>query len=241
MERLHKFIASAGVCSRRAAEDLIRTGRVEVNGEMVSELGVKVGEEDEVRVDGEIVRPQRKHYILLNKPKGVVTTMRDPQNRPTILRYVPELGVTLKPVGRLDMDSEGLLLLTNDGELAARLTHPRYGVEKEYVAVVRGEVGDKALARLQKGVFVDGSKTAPAKVEAGRYDPKRGTSRLTLVLHEGRNRQVRLMGEAVGHPVVDLRRTRIAFLRLRDLPPGGCRALSKTEIASLRRLVGLES
>lgn len=239
MERLHKFIASAGLCSRRAAEELIRAGRVEVNGETVSELGIKVGDEDEVRVDGEVIRPQRKHYVLLNKPRGVVTTMRDPQNRPTILRHVPDLGVALKPVGRLDMDSEGLLLLTNDGELAARLTHPRYGVEKEYVAIVRGEVGEKALARLRKGVFIEGGKTAPAKVEAGRYDPKRGTTRLTLVLHEGRNRQVRLMGEAVGHPVVDLRRTRIAFLRLRDLPPGGCRALTKAEVASLRSLVGL--
>lgn len=240
MERLHKYIASAGLCSRRAAEELIRAGRVAVNGETITEMGAKVGEGDEVRVDGEVVRPQRLHYVLLNKPKGVVTTLRDPQNRPTILRYVPDLGVALKPVGRLDMDSEGLLILTNDGELAARLTHPRHGVEKEYVAVVKGDVGEKALATLRKGVYIDGGKTAAARVEASRFDPKRGTTRLTMVLHEGRNRQVRRMGDAVGHPVIDLKRVRIAFLRLRDLPPGGCRMLTKTEVASLKRLVGLE-
>lgn len=240
MERLHKFIAAAGIASRRKAEELIRQGRVEVNGEIVTEMGCKVGPEDEVRVDGEVAKQAKLHYVLMNKPKGVVTTLSDPQRRPTVAKLLPDLGVALKPVGRLDMDSEGLLLFTNDGELAARLTHPRYGVEKEYVVLVEGDIDERGLERLRKGVHIEGGKTAPAKVRKGRFDPKRGTSRLEITLHEGRNRQIRQMTDAVGHRVVDLRRVRIGPLRLRDMAPGMCRILGKTEVDALRRLVGLE-
>jgi 23S rRNA pseudouridine2605 synthase len=239
MERLHKFIATAGIASRRKAEELIRQGRVQVNGEIVLEMGTKVGPDDEVKVDGETVRTPKMHYVLMNKPKGVVTTLSDPQRRPTVAKFLPDLGVTLKPVGRLDMETEGLLLFTNDGDLAARLTHPRYGVEKEYVAIVQGDLDERTLEKLRKGVYIEGGKTAPAEVRKGRFEPKRGTTRLEITIHEGRYRQIRQMGDAVGHPVVDLRRVRIGPLRLRDMAPGMCRALGQVEVLALKELVGL--
>lgn len=236
-ERLHKFLARCGVTSRRKAEALILDGRIAVNGEIVTQLGSKVSPGDDVRMDGALVREPRLSYVLLHKPKGIVTTLSDPQGRRTIVGLLPDVGAVLKPVGRLDQDTEGLLLCTNDGELAMRLTHPRHGVEKEYHAVVRGAVAESSLARLRRGVVVEGRKTAPAVAEALQVGESRST--LKIILHEGRKRQVRQMCLAVGHPVIELRRVRIGPLRLQGLRPGECRVLSRPEIEALRRIAGL--
>lgn len=239
LERLHVRIARSGLCSRRAAETLIQEGRVEINGELVVELGRKVGPNDEVRVDGQPVGTAKLYAVLLNKPKGVVTTMRDPQGRPTILRYLPDYGVMLKPVGRLDMDTEGLLICTNDGDLAHRLAHPRYGVEKEYRAVVKGIPDEKTLDKLRRGVWIEGGKTSPAQVSLVHAEARTNTTSLRITIHEGRKRQVRLMCEAVGHPVASLRRVRIGPLHIRGLRAGECRLLGQQDVQELRRLVGL--
>ncbi len=232
-------IAHAGICSRRAAEQLIKEGRVTVNGQTVREMGVSVGPEDSVAVDGQTLSTAKQYTLVLNKPKGVVTTLSDPQGRMTIAKLLPDYGVQLKPVGRLDMDTEGLLIVTNDGELAHRLMHPRYGVEKEYIAVVKGEPGPKSLQKLKQGVYIEGGKTAPAQVELLPTVRSNNTSSLRMILHEGRKRQVRQMCEAVGHPVISLKRTRIGPLLLRGMRGGECRLLSKHEVDQLRKLVGL--
>lgn len=237
--RLHRYLAQAGVTSRRKAEVLILEGRVEVNGEIVAELGTKVGPEDEVRVDGEVVRVLAAEVYVLNKPRGVVTTLSDERNRPTVRQLLPPSAHGIKPVGRLDMDTDGILVLTNDGELASRLTHPRYGVEKEYEAIVAGNPDDHALDRLARGVFIEGGRTSPADVAVVGLDRKSGNAKLRLVIHEGRKRQVRLMCEAVGHPVVSLRRTRFAHLKLKGMQPGECRRLGVVDVDKLRKAVGL--
>jgi len=238
-ERLHVRIAHSGLCSRRAAEKLIQEGRVEVNGEPVREMGVLVGPDDEVRVDGNRITEAKQYTLLLNKPKGVVTTLSDPQGRNTIQQYLPDYGVQLKPVGRLDMETEGLLLVTNDGDLAHRLMHPKFGVEKEYVAVVKGVPEEKDLERLRKGVYIEGGKTSPAKVTMMPTEKSETTRTLRITIHEGRKRQVRLMCEAVGHPVVSLKRVRIGKLLLKGMRAGECRLLGKQELDDLKRQVGL--
>lgn len=239
-ERLHKRIAASGLCSRRAAEELIREGRVEVNGEVVIEMGVKVSPEDEVRVDGRPIGVAKAYTLIMNKPVGYLTTLSDPQGRPTVKKLLPTLGALVKPVGRLDMDTEGLLLFTNDGLLAQRLAHPRFGVEKEYQATVQGIPEEEALDRLRKGVYIEeGGKTAPAKVQRVHEDRRHGTAVLRITIHEGRKRQVRLMFEAIGHPVLALKRIRIGPLVLKNLPAGACRMLGKVELDKLRQLVGL--
>ncbi len=238
-ERLHKRIAASGLCSRRAAEELISGGRVTVNGQVVVEMGVKVGPTDKVAVDGTALRSAKLDYVVMNKPRGVVTTMRDPQGRPTVASLLPDLPATLKPVGRLDQDTEGLLVFTNDGELANRLIHPRYGVEKEYLASVKGVIDERALEQLRSGVFIEGRKTRPAQVSVRSRDESSNTSKLCIVLHEGRKRQIRLMCEMVGHPVRELRRVRFGPLSLRKMPVGACRRLGVQEVAELKRLVGL--
>lgn len=244
-ERVHVRIARSGLCSRRAAEVLIREGRVTLNGEPIITMGVSVEDRDVVAVDGIPIQSAKLYTIVLHKPTGVVTTMRDPQGRPTITRYLPDYGVPLKPVGRLDMDTEGLLVCTNDGELANRLAHPRYGVEKEYQAIVRGIPDGKALARLQKGVWLPdqesepGYRTKPAKVEVIHAEEKSQTTGLRITVHEGRKRQVRRMCEAIGHPVISLKRTRYAFLVVKGLRAGEARLLGKDEVDRLRKLVGL--
>lgn len=235
--RLHRFIAQCGVTSRRKAEELILEGRVSVNGAMVRELGVKVGPGDTVEVDGEAIGQPESVTLLLNKPKGYVTTTSDERGRPTVMRLLPSFG-PVKPVGRLDMDTEGLLLLTTDGDLASRLSHARYGIDKEYRAVVSGEPDERDLERLRRGVVIEGRRTSPCTVEPLRLGPE--TSLLKFILHEGRNRQIRRMCEAIGHPVVDLSRTRIAHLTSRGMKPGECRKLGEKDVARLRALVGLE-
>tara|TARA_B100000929_G_scaffold130502_1_gene103319 strand:+ start:485 stop:1216 length:732 start_codon:yes stop_codon:yes gene_type:complete len=230
-ERLQKVLARVGIGSRRVCEDLIAEGRVLVDGEMAV-LGRRVDPETAlIEVDGAPVgvRPDLVHYVL-NKPAGVVTTADDPQGRPTVVGLVPN-EPRVFPVGRLDVDTEGLLLLTNDGELAHRLTHPSYGVEKEYVAEVEGLPTRAVLRRLREGVELDDGPTAPAR--ATLVDP----SVVRLTIHEGRNRQVRRMCEAVGHSVVRLVRTRIGPLADRSLAPGAWRELTGDEVRSLQRAV----
>jgi 23S rRNA pseudouridine2605 synthase len=239
-ERLHVRIARSGICSRRAAEELIKQGRVSVNGEIVGEMGVKVRAEDEVAVDGMPVAVAKTYTVVLYKPLGCVTTMRDPQGRPTIVRYLPDLGVPLKPVGRLDMDTDGLLICTNDGELANRLAHPRYGIEKEYQAIVKGITDEKALNKLRKGIWIEGGKTAPAQVDLIHAEEKTNTTGLRITIHEGRKRQIRLMCEAAGHPIVSLRRIRYGPFRLKGMRAGQARLLGKQEVEDLRKLVGLD-
>jgi 23S rRNA pseudouridine2605 synthase len=237
--RLHVFIAHSGLCSRRAAEKLIQEGRVVVNGNQVVEMGVKVAPEDEVQVDGSPVRMARNYTVVLNKPTGVVTTLSDPQRRPTIVRYLPDYGVTLKPVGRLDMDTEGLLICSNDGEFAHRLAHPSFEIDKEYQAIVEGIPSEKALNDLRKGVFIEGKRTAPAKIEVIHTEEKKNTTGLRITIHEGRKRQIRQMCELVGHPVKSLKRVRIGPLKIRGMRPGECRLLGMEELNELRALVGL--
>ena len=230
-ERLQKVLAAAGYGSRRVCEELIAEGRVTVDGE-VAVLGRRVAVDTaRVEVDGVPVgvRPGLVYY-LLNKPRGVVTTASDPQGRPTVLDLVPP-EPRVFPVGRLDVDTEGLLLLTNDGDLAHRLTHPSFGIEKEYLAEVEGRPSPGALRRLRTGVDLEDGRTAPAKASVvdGRA--------LRLTIHEGKNRQVRRMCAAVGHPVVRLVRVRIGPLADRDLPPGRYRPLNRDEVRSLQEAV----
>ena len=231
--RLNAYLARAGIASRRGADELIKAGRVTVNG-VRGELNTFVQATDAVLVDGREVGRQALRHVLLNKPRGTITTARDPEGRPTVVDLVKG-DVRVVPVGRLDRDTTGVLLLTNDGPLAHRLAHPRYGIEKTYVAEVRGEPSDETLARLAAGVELEDGPTAPARVR------RLGPSRVELVLHEGRNRQVRRMLEAVGHPVERLRRSRYAGLGPGRLKPGDWRELTRDEVRRLRRSVGLDA
>jgi pseudouridine synthase len=220
---------------------LIREGRVSVNGRIVTELGVKVDpERDRVAVNGRMLaRSGERVYVMLNKPAGVITTARDPQGRPTVLELVAGAGTRLFPVGRLDADTEGLLLLTDDGDLAQRLLHPRFHVPKTYLAEVRGPVPDTALARLAAGVELEDGLTAPAGVRLVRRG--RARSVVELILREGRKRQVKRMLAAVGHPVLALRRTAFGPLSLGRLRVGSWRRLTGREVAALRRTMAEQS
>jgi 23S rRNA pseudouridine2605 synthase len=229
--RLNAYLARAGVASRRGSDELIKAGRVRVNGRPGA-LNTFVSDGDVVEVDGVPVTKQRLAYVLLNKPAGVVTTARDPQRRPTVVQLV-DPGTRVVPVGRLDVDTTGALLLTNDGPLAHRLAHPRYGVPKAYEVDVDGRPSDEALRRLTSGVELEDGMTAPAQVR------RLGRARIELVLHEGRTHQVKRMCEAVGYPVRRLHRSRYAHLELRGLAPGEWRELSRADVARLRALVGL--
>jgi 23S rRNA pseudouridine2605 synthase len=224
--RLNAYLARAGVASRRAADDLIKAGRVQVNG-APGQLNTYVHRGDRVEVDGDEVVPQRLAYLLLHKPAGTLTTARDPRGRPTVVDLV-EVPERVVPVGRLDADTTGALLLTNDGPLAHRLAHPRYGIEKVYEADVEGQPGPDALRSLEDGVELDDGRTAPAR--AGLLGP----STIELVLHEGRKHQVKRMCEAVGHPVRRLHRSRYAGLTLEGLEPGAWRELEPSEVDRLR-------
>jgi 23S rRNA pseudouridine2605 synthase len=226
--RLAKYLASAGVASRRAAEEIVRDGRVSVDGAIVTDPARDVGPENAVQVDGGTVDADSARVVYaLNKPAGVVSTARDPQGRPTVVSLLPS-AVRLYPVGRLDIDTTGLLLLTNDGELAHRLTHPRFEVEKTYLAVVaNAPVREPALRALQSGVQLDDVRTAPARVR------RRAPDTLELTIHEGRKRQVKRMCEAVGHPVKRLERVAFGPLTIGDLKPGAYRRLSAGEVESL--------
>jgi len=244
-ERLQKILSQAGVASRRLAEELIAQGRVQVNGVTVTALGTKAHPgADEIKVDGRRIQSeQRKRYILLHKPRGYITTRSDPQGRPTVLDLLRGVREYIYPVGRLDYDSEGLLLLTNDGELAARLTHPRHEVDKVYEARVRGIPDEHVIERLAKGVTIEGRRTAPAKVRLIDAPNKRPSdndqTRIELAIHEGRQRQGRKMFDAIGHPVVRLKRVRIGPIEDPDMPQGHWRELTPPEVARLQRAAGL--
>ncbi|HPK72418.1 MAG TPA: pseudouridine synthase [Vicinamibacterales bacterium] len=242
MERLQKILSAAGVASRRAAEALIAEGRVSVNGAIVATPGAKAdAERDDIRVDGRRVRAApRRRYILLNKPRGYMTTRQDPERRPTVLDLLPEVRDYIYPVGRLDYDSEGLLLLTNDGELAVRLLHPKHEVEREYHARVRGVPDEDALDRLRRGLVINGRRTAPAaaRLLATGLGARGDQSLVSITLHEGRTRQARDMCDAVGHPVVRLRRVRFGPIADKALKVGEHRDLTRGEVAALKRAAG---
>ena len=234
--RLQRFLSQAGITSRRKAEDLIRSGRVSVNGKPLAELGASVSDHDEVALDGKrvTIAPQRR-YFALNKPVNVITTMHDPQGRRTIVGLLPQNLPRVVPVGRLDYDTSGLLLITNDGELAHRLTHPRYGVEKLYRAVVAGRFTSESARRFMDGLELDDGWTAPAKVRI--ISAKADRSVVDVSIHEGRKRQLRRMFEALDYRVVSLERRRFGPVLLGALPPGRCRELASKEIAALRTCV----
>lgn len=243
-QRLQKILSAAGIASRRAAEDYIVQGRVSVNGQTVTALGSKADPDtDDIRVDGRRIKTaQRRLYILMYKPRGYITSRSDPQRRPTVIDLLTKGGVRdyVYPVGRLDYESEGLLLLTSDGDLAARLTHPSHGIAREYQARVRGVPDRHAMERLAQGVVIDGRKTAPAEIELQKVTEGSDGAQaiLSIVIREGRNRQVRKMCEAIGHPVARLRRVRIGPIADEHIRPGEFRELDAREIAALKKAAG---
>lgn len=235
--RLQKFMAACGIASRRKSEVLIASGKVSINGEVVSQPYILVDPlKDEVKVNGEAINVKREYvYIIMNKPSGVLTTSIDPFGRKTVLSLI-ESPDRVYPVGRLDLDTEGLLLLTNDGEMAFRLTHPRKEVEKEYIAVVEGRLDQKKKSQLRAGADIGGYVTAPAIVNEVDFDGKNSTHK--VVIKEGKKRQVRLMFKSIGHKVVFLKRVRLGTLELGDLKPGQWRYLVQTEIDDLKKITG---
>ena len=236
--RLQKIISQAGLASRRAAEAMILEGRVEVNGAVVRELGGKFDSAQvEIKVDGKAIRTAEAHvYYLLNKPKGYVSTARDERGRRTVLDLLPEVKERIYPIGRLDMNTEGLLLLTNDGELMNGLLHPRYEVQKTYVARIAASLSADEIRALQEGVQLEDGVTAPARVRV--LDEMPGRVRVEITIHEGRNRQVRRMFKAVGHEVLALKRTAFAGLTLEGVKRGKYRPLTETEIGMLYEKAG---
>jgi len=237
--RLQKFLARAGIASRRAAEEMIRQGRVEVNG-AIPEIGSRVDPaRDEIRLDGKRVSLENQLvYVALNKPRNCITTARDPQGRSTVFDFLPRLDVRIFPVGRLDYDAEGLLLLTNDGELANRLLHPRYGISKIYEVKVKGIPDRGALQRLRSGIELEEGVTGPAGAGILRELP--GAAWIRIELHQGWNRQIKRMCEVVGHPVLKLRRIAYGPVRLGKLRPGEFRLLERDEIRRIYRDAGLD-
>ncbi|MDO4203421.1 MAG: pseudouridine synthase [Selenomonadaceae bacterium] len=241
MERLQKIIAKAGICSRRAAEKLIAEGKVKVDGSVVTELGFQAEwPGQEIEVEGKKLSVPEKHvYILINKPRGYISTASDDRGRKTVLDLVPTVKERIYPVGRLDYDTEGLLLLTNDGELMNGLLHPRQEVKKTYIAMVDGELTGEKLEALRSGVDLSDGKTAPAQVLL-LPNSRPPLYEVRITIHEGRNRQVRRMFESVGCRVISLRRVRFAALSLKGLECGGKRALTEEEVAMLYEIAGLE-
>jgi 23S rRNA pseudouridine2605 synthase len=239
-ERLQKYMARCGVASRRSSEKIIAQGRVTVNGKIVREMGTKIDPRlDLVRVDGKVITPDSEGiYIKLNKPAGYITSVSDPQGRPTVLDLIGDIGSRVYPIGRLDYESEGLLLLTNDGELAYRLTHPKYEIDKQYYVIVNGDPVYDSIKKLRRGVNIDGCTTKPAKISRLGMQEENSIYRVTI--HEGRNRQVRRMFEAIGHPVIYLKRERLGNIVLGDLGLGEWRYLSIKEIKSLKNLLNNE-
>jgi len=238
-ERLQKVMAAAGIASRRECEKIILAGRVKVNGKTVTELGTKVGQKAFVTVDGKGLKQQHKMYILMYKPRGVVTTMIDPQGRQTVADLLSDIPERLFPVGRLDYNTEGLLLLTNDGELTQKLTHPHNEINKTYNVVVPGIVPQEKLDILRLGVRLDDGLTAPAVVTLLDYDTEKNLTNFTIRIHEGRNRQIRRMCDFIGYPVRQLKRTHMANLNLEDMRRGDYRELTDGELKELLKAVGM--
>lgn len=238
-ERLQKYLASCGVDSRRACEKLIAQGRVQVNGQVVTIQGIKIDPTvDQVTVDGKKVTIEEKTiYVLLNKPVGYVSTVKDPQNRPTVIDLLQDVQERVFPVGRLDYETEGLLLLTNDGELSYRMTHPKFKVVKTYIVTIQGCVSPEKLDQLRNGVTLEDGKTKPAKIKVIRQGKYRTT--IEIKISEGRNRQIRRMCKVIGHPVLELRRTAVDKLTLEGVATGEYRYLNQDEILQLRAKVQL--
>lgn len=236
-ERLQKVISQAGIASRRESEELIKAGRVKVNGVVVTELGTKVEPtRDKVAVDNKHIRTEKPVYILLNKPRGIVTTLHDPEGRKTVASLLPDISERIYPVGRLDYNTEGLLLMTNDGELTHALTHPSHEIDKTYRAKVLGRPPEEKLDRLRAGIKLEDGLTAPAKVNAVEYDREKDLTTVEIVITEGRNRQVRRMFEAIGHPVRQLKRVKFAFLTLVGVRRGAYRHLEADEVETLKNI-----
>lgn len=235
MERLQKVMAHAGVASRRKSEEIIAEGRVKVNGEVVTEMGFKVDpDKDEIMVDGELITEEKKLYLLLHKPEGYITSVSDPKDRPTVMDLIPELKQRVYPAGRLDYDSSGLLILTNDGDLCYKLTHPKKEVDKKYWVRAKGNIGEEDFSKFEAGMVIDGRKTAAAKIENVNYVDN--YTEFAITIHEGRNRQVRRMCKIAGFSVVKLKRVAFAFLSLGSLAEGEFRYLSEEEIAKLKNI-----
>lgn len=237
MERLQKVIAHAGITSRRKAEELIVAGRVSVNGQIVKELGVQVSAKDRVEVDGVPIEQELPVYYMLYKPRGVISAVTDDKKRKVVLDFFTDVPERLYPIGRLDYDTSGLLLLTNDGDLSQKLMHPKHEVDKVYVAKVKGIADKKQLLPLSRGIRIEGKKTAPARFEILSTDAATQTSIVQLTIHEGRNHQVKNMLKAVGLPVQKLKREMYGSLTLAGLRPGEYRELTKKEVNELKKQV----
>lgn len=236
MERLQKVIAHAGIASRRKAEELILDGRVRVNGKVVKELGVKVNPSDKIEVDGVPLEKEQPVYFLLYKPRGVISAASDDKKRAVVTDFFKEIPQRLYPVGRLDYDTSGAIIMTNDGEFANLLMHPKHQVDKTYVAKIKGIPLRENLKKLEYGIQLEDGKTAPAKVKMISLDKKKQTSIVEITIHEGKNRQVRRMFEAIGHQVIKLKRERYGFLDLKSLQPGDSRELTPHEVKQLYAL-----
>jgi 23S rRNA pseudouridine2605 synthase len=236
MERLQKVIAKAGIASRRKSETLIQEGKVTVNGQTVTELGTKVGPNDRIEVNGIPVEGEEPVYFLFYKPTGVISAASDDKGRAVVTDYFPMIKERIFPVGRLDYNTSGAILLTNDGEFANLMMHPKHKIEKVYIAKVKGTPAKETIRKIEKGVQLEDGKTAPAKVKVLSADRAKNVAILELTIHEGRNRQVRRMLEAVGHPVEKLKRERYSFLELKGLTTGEFRPLTPKEVKQLRAL-----
>ncbi|AJS57997.1 pseudouridine synthase [Paenibacillus sp. IHBB 10380] len=237
MERLQKILAQAGIASRRKCEELIVAGKVEVNGETVTTLGTKADpDQDIITVAGKPIKNEKKVYVVMNKPKGVITSASDPEGRKVVSDYLKGIHERVYPVGRLDYDTEGLLLLTNDGEFANLLTHPKHHVPKTYMATVKGVPHGSELDKLKAGIMLEDGMTAPADVEYKDIDTAKNESVISITIHEGRNRQVRRMFEAISHPVIKLKRIAFGELLLHNLKRGLYRHLTKDEVNDLLQL-----
>lgn len=237
--RLQKLMAESGVASRRKCEEMIYSGKVKVNGRLVTEPGCKVDKDkDVIEVDGNIMKSfDEKLYILLNKPEGYITSVRDQFGRPTVLDLLNGINTRVFPIGRLDYDTEGLLILTNDGELTYRITHPKYNIDKTYRALVRGKVSKEDIKTFESGIAIADYITAPAKMEIIRY--AKGNSAVDITIHEGRNRQIRKMCSAIGHEVIRLKRIKIGEIKLGKLKTGEWRYLSDLEVRYLKCIGGI--
>lgn len=236
--RINKYIALCGVASRRKAEELILAGRVTVNDEVMTELSYKVDEENDiVKVDDKLIKEENKLvYILLNKPEGYITTVKDQFDRPSVLDLVSDIKERVYPIGRLDYETSGLLLLTNDGDLTYKLTHPKHEVDKTYVARVKGKLTKEEIERFKTGLKIEDYTTAPAKLKVIKYDEQRDSSLLEIKIHEGKNRQVRKMCKAINHPVLRLRRSAMGKIKIGDCEIGKYRYLIEDEIKYLKNL-----
>lgn len=232
MIRLQKYIADSGVASRRKAEELILQGSVKVNGNVVMEMGIKVGDSDSVEVHGKVIKPEsKKVYILLNKPSGYVTTVKDQFRRPTVLDLLKGVNERVFPVGRLDYETTGLLILTNDGDFTHKMTHPKHEIEKKYLVTVAGTPTKEEISSFESGLEIEDYVTSPAKLKI--LNSKERNCTIEVTIHEGRNRQVRKMCDAIGHPVLSLKRISLGKVTLGDLQEGNWRELTKNEVASL--------